>query len=269
MIVFPNAKINLGLSVLRKRTDGYHDIETVMYPVPMHDVLEFLPSEAFTLSVFGLKIPGKTEDNLLVRAWRLLRSHHQIPPVEVKLLKIIPPESGLGGGSSDAVFFLKAMNEFFGLSLDEQTLARYALLLGSDCPFFVKNTPAMARGRGERLKKIIPVLTGKFIIVVYSGISVNTTEAYLNIFPPPPGMSPEKAVGLPITQWRYQLHNSFEFFVFKKHPFLKKIKDTLYDEGAVYASLTGSGSAVYAIFDKPINLEHKFQDFLVWSKILK
>ena len=269
MIVFPNAKINMGLSVLRKRTDGYHDIETVGYPVPLHDVLEFLPAEEFTLSVYGLKIPGKAEDNLVVRAWRLLRDHHQIPPVGVKLLKAIPPGSGLGGGSSNAVFFLKAMNEFFGLSLDEQTLARYALSLGSDCPFFVRNTPAVARGRGEVLKKIIPVLTGKFIIIVYPGIFVNTSEAYLSAFPLQPGTSPEKAVELPVTQWRDQLHNDFESSVFEKHPLLKKIKDTLYDEGAAYASLTGSGSAVYAIFDKPINLKHKFPDFLVWSKILK
>ncbi len=269
MIVFPNAKINLGLSVLRKRADGFHEIETVMYPVPLHDVLEFLPSEKFSLTVYGQEIPGKTKENILYRAWELLSQNHQISPVEVRLLKTIPPGSGLGGGSSDAAFFLKALNDYFNLSLDIARLREYAGLLGSDCPFFIENTASLATGKGENLQHIRHVLQGKFIVIVFPGIHIDTKEAYNNITAHIPEHYPGEIIMQPVTQWRNVLQNDFEYYAFKKYPVLQKIKSTLYDQGAVYASLTGSGSAIYAIFDRPIRLKDKFPEFFVRGGFLQ
>ena len=268
MIVFPNAKINLGLSVLSKRADGFHEVETVMYPVPLHDVLEFLPSKKFTFSVYGMSIPGKAGDNLLIKALNLLRQHHQIPPVDIKLLKTIPPGSGLGGGSSDAVFFLKALNEYFRLSLNTAGLQKYAGLLGSDCSFFLHDTPVVATGRGEKLQQISLSLKGKFFVVVYPGIHINTEEAYSYILPRKPEITPGEIVRQPLELWKNTLQNDFELFAFKKYPLLQKIKTAFYNEGALYASMTGSGSAIYAIFDRPINLRSLFPEFLIWSGFL-
>ncbi|HHL57653.1 MAG TPA: 4-(cytidine 5'-diphospho)-2-C-methyl-D-erythritol kinase [Bacteroidetes bacterium] len=268
MILFPNGKINLGLSVLHKRTDGYHDIETIIYPAPVFDVLEFLPSQTFKLTVYGYKVTGRTEENIVYKTWKLLHDACQIEPVDVRLLKNIPPGSGLGGGSSDGVFFLKALNVFFRLALTKTLFHKYALQLGSDCPFFLKNSAALVQGRGEIVREAHVNLKGKFLVVVFPGIHIPTQEAYKKITPATTRMLPGEVTKLPVEQWPDKLHNDFEPYLFKLHPELKEIKNILYREGAIFASLTGSGSAFYGIFDKPIQLKHKFPGYFVRSGTL-
>ncbi len=268
MILFPNGKINLGLSVQHKRTDGFHDIETVLYPLPVFDVLEFLPSQTFNLTVYGHKIAVPTEENIVYKAWKLVHDAYQIAPVEVKLLKNIPPGSGLGGGSSDGVFFLQALNDLFGLSLTKTLLHAYALQLGSDCPFFLKNRVALVQGFGEVVHDVPVNLKGKHIVVVFPGIHIPTAEAYKKINLTVPEIPPGEVIKLPVEQWRGRLQNDFEPFIFKLHPKLKEIKKTLYREGAIFASLTGSGSAFYGIFDQPIEIRHKFPDYIIRNGIL-
>ncbi len=268
MIFFPNGKINLGLSVINKRTDGYHNIETVMYPVPVFDVLEFLPSGSFSLSIYGFKITGSMEDNLVYKAWKMLHDRYQIPPVEVKLLKMIPPGSGLGGGSSDSTFFLKALNEHFSLLLPEETLSGYALQLGSDCPFFLNNKPALVQGRGEIIQEIPLSLKGKYFCLVFPNVTIATAEAYQKITPGVSRLSVSEVVKLPVEQWQHKMPNDFEPFVLRQHPELEEIKDLLYSEGAVYASMTGSGSAFFGIFNKPVKIKHKFHHYLTLNGTL-
>ncbi len=268
MIVFPNGKINLGLSVLNKRTDGFHNIESVVYPVPIYDALEFQPSKKFTLSLYGMKIPGEIENNIVFKAWKLLQDEHQIPPIEIKLFKGIPIGSGLGGGSSDAAFLIKSLNEYFELGLSTKTLFQFTEKLGSDCPFFIKNEATLIQGRGEILKRLDLSLKGKHIVIVCPEIQISTQKAFQNIQPSKPKIELREVISLPIEQWQDKLVNGFERLIFKKYPTLKKAKTILKNEGSFYTSLTGSGAAIYGIFDHTIDLKNKFPDYFVWDGIL-
>lgn len=253
MVVFPNAKINLGLNVVAKRTDGFHDIVTCFYPVPVKDVLEIVETNGKKSSFrsSGIAIPGKEEENLCMKAYQLLKKDYQLPPVEIYLHKIIPIGAGLGGGSSDAAFTLEVLNEMFQLFLDGTILEEYASQLGSDCPFFIRNKPVMAFERGDVFGSVEVNLTGKKLLLIYPGVHVSTAEAYSRIKPEAPERSVKEILEqLPVDQWRSELKNDFETSVFQLYPEVASLKEKLYDAGAVYAGMSGSGSSVFGIFDE-------------------
>lgn len=269
MIVFPNGKINLGLSILNKRADGFHNIESILYPVPIYDALEFQPSDHFSIEVFGIDIPGNTEDNILYKTWNLLHKQHGVPAIDIKLLKGIPIGSGVGGGSSDAVFLLKSLNEYFELSLTADKLLEYATSLGSDCPFFIENAASIVSGRGEIIKPLEFSLKGMHIVIVCPEIAISTREAFHEIETGKPQIHLKEIINEPIAHWQDKLLNDFEKTAFKKYPSLQKIKTTLLNAGAVYASLTGSGAAVYGLFSESIHIRKYFPDAVVRDGILK
>lgn len=268
MIVFPNGKINLGLSVVNKRADGYHNIESILYPVPICDALEFQTSSSFTMEIIGIQIPGNVEDNILYKTWKLLRDEHQIPPIDIKLLKGIPVGSGLGGGSADAVFLLKSLNTHFELGLNMEKLFNYASSLGSDCPFFLKNSASIIKGRGEIVQPINFSLKGMHLVVVFADIHISTKEAFCSIEPEGQTNRVEGIINKPIENWCKKLVNDFEKTALQNHPIIQTIKDKLISKGAAYVSLTGSGSAIYALFDQQINMKKYFPDYFVWNGIL-
>ncbi len=273
MIAFPNAKINLGLRVLRKRHDGFHEIETVFYPVGLCDVLEVLET-GDTETVFkctGLAIgkeppgfrlksgshgPGKgleVKQNLVLRMYELLKKDFGLPPVYIHLHKAIPAGAGLGGGSSDCAFLLKMLNKMFKLGLNGEEMRSYAARLGSDCAFFLDNIPVIAIGRGEILKPVNPEFKDFRIIIVKPGININTAEAYSWVKPADTGETLAHTIKLPPSEWKNHLINDFEESVFSRYPQIRLIKEMLYEAGAIYASMSGSGSAVFGLFDhKPV-----------------
>ncbi len=253
MILFPPAKINLGLNVLRKRTDGYHEIETVMLPIPLTDVLEILPAKEFSFHQSGLKIEGAISDNLVVQAYEVLKETYNLPPVYIHLLKNIPMGAGLGGGSADATYTLIGLNQLFDLGLNKDELRNYAATLGSDCPFFVDNEPQLARGRGEILSPIQVDLKGYYMKLIHPGLHIGTKEAYANVTMDENQSPIEEIIRRPIANWKNELSNAFETSAFQLYPEIKQIKENLYSEGAIYASMTGSGSAVYGIFKEEPN----------------
>ena len=248
MILFPPAKINLGLNVLRKREDGYHEIETVMMPIPLTDVLEILTAKEFSFRQSGLEIEGAASDNLVVRAYEVLKEAYKLPPVYIHLLKNIPMGAGLGGGSADATYTLIGLNQLFELGLSSEQLRTYAAELGSDCPFFVDDQPQIARGRGEILSPIHVDLKGYYIKLIHPGLHIATKEAYAHVTMNENQLSVEEIIQRPITNWKNELTNAFEISAFQLYPEIEQIKEDLYAEGATYASMTGSGSAVYGIF---------------------
>lgn len=258
MLSFPNAKINLGLRVLRKRSDGFHDIETVLYPIGWCDVLEIIKtSDGLTpqFIISGLDINAKESDvskdeNLVIKTYKLLQTDFDLPPVYVHLHKAIPAGAGLGGGSSDAAHTLKTLNQIAELHLNEQQQLNYLKKIGSDCAFFLQNKPAYATGRGEVLCPVDVDLSGHWILVVKPEIHINTGEAYSWVTPDKTRASILEIIGKPIQQWKEFLTNDFETPVFNRHPVLAQIKQELYQQGALYAAMSGSGSAVYGIFDR-------------------
>jgi 4-diphosphocytidyl-2-C-methyl-D-erythritol kinase len=255
MIVFPNAKINLGLRILRKRPDGFHDLESAFLPVGLRDMLEIVPvsgdnpDKSHRLTLTGIPLEA-TDDNLCVRALRLLKEKHGIPDVNLHLHKRIPTGAGLGGGSSDAAFTLRALNEMFGIGLDLPVLMEYASMIGSDCPFFIINKPSLATGRGEQLEPLPIDLSGFTLVLVQPGISIDTTQAYKMINPGENDQPVKEVLGLAPEEWKGRLVNHFEVPVFEKYPEIDALKQALYAAGAIYASMTGSGSAVFGIFRK-------------------
>ena len=246
MLLFPNAKVNLGLNVVRKRSDGYHDIETLLLPVPgLCDVLEIVHADSFRMYVYGAEIDG---ENLCQKAWRLLSDRFGIAPVEIHLQKKIPMGAGLGGGSADAAFTLSGLNTLFSLGLPREELAGLAASLGSDCPFFIYDKPMIARGRGEILSPFdFPLGDHELRIFPQPGF-VSTREAYAGITPRCPEHRLETVLRRPIEEWKDLLVNDFEATVFASHPQLAAAKQALYDEGALYAAMSGSGSALFAIY---------------------
>ena len=253
MICFPTCKINLGLRITQKRADGFHALETVFFPLNLTDALEIIadPNAAapLTFTSSGLTINGSEADNLCCKAyWLLKKDYPQIPSIKMHLHKKIPMGAGLGGGSADGAFTLTLLNQLFNLQLSEQALLDFALQLGSDCPFFILNSPSFAMGRGEILSSTHVNLEGYTIVVVNPGISISTKMAFSLITPTQPSSHIPDIVSLPITEWKHQLINDFETPVFNQYPTLQQIKETLYSKGAAYASMTGTGSTVYGIF---------------------
>lgn len=267
MITFPNAKINIGLHITARRPDGYHDIETLFYPISLNDILEIVPASGkeTTLSVTGIAVGGETEDNLVMRAYRLLQRLYDLPPVEMHLHKIIPFGAGLGGGSSDAAFALRMLRDLFALPLSDDDLARQASKLGADCPFFIYNRPLMATGIGDCFSPIDFSLRGKYIVLVKPPVSVATAEAYSRVVPALPAQSLREKLSSPIDKWRNNIVNDFERSVFPAHPRIAAVKQQLYELGAVYAAMSGSGSTVFGIFDAPCPYLHTFADCFVYD----
>jgi 4-diphosphocytidyl-2-C-methyl-D-erythritol kinase len=263
VLVFPNCKINLGLHVVRKRADGYHDLETIFYPLPLHDALEVVKREtanvkrempdnaAVSLQISGLIVQGKSEDNLCVKAYNLLKKDHpQLGDVDMYLHKAIPMGAGLGGGSADGAFALQLLNDKFQLKISREKLLDYSLQLGSDCPFFIINKPCFAGGRGELLQSIQLDLSVYSFLVVHPGVHINTGWAFSQLTPAPSPQPLQEIIQQPVGTWRNTLKNDFEAPVCKQHPEMQAIKDRLYNAGALYASMTGSGSCFFGIFAK-------------------
>ena len=273
MLVFPNAKINIGLNITGKRADGFHHIESVFYPVGLTDALEAVKDESgegisFTSS--GIAIPGDPDDNLCVKAYHLIRKDYPLPPVKAHLHKVIPIGAGLGGGSSDAAFFIKLLNELCEAGLAWGEMHHYARQLGSDCSFFVTNKPAMVEGKGDEYEKIDISLAGYWMVLVYPPIHVSTAGAYAGVIPQKASYPLEETIlGKPVEEWRDLVHNDFEDSIFLKFPAIKQIKEKLYTKGALYASMSGSGSAVYGIFRERKNMEVEFPGCFVWEDQLK
>jgi 4-diphosphocytidyl-2-C-methyl-D-erythritol kinase len=270
MVVFPRAKINLGLRITGKRNDGYHNIETVIYPVSLCDALEFVvsagPDRRDILTVTGIPVGVSPEENIVMKAVMKLREKYSFPGLRLHLHKAIPHRAGLGGGSSDAACIMKSLNRHFALSIDIEELKAMALEIGSDCPFFIEGDPAFASGRGEILEPISPVLSGFYLLLLNPGVGISTREAYQNCRPEIPSDSLLQLVSLEITKWKDVIFNDFEEFAFKKHPVIRKIRDDLYSNGALFSSMSGSGSSVYGIFSgKPGNLPGHLRRQIIWE----
>ena len=251
MLSFPNAKLNLGLTITARRPDGFHNLESVFLPLPWCDILEVVtaPMGKTTLSLTGISIPGDPATNLCSRAYQLLKADFpELPAVQLLLHKIVPIGAGLGGGSADAAFALKALNELFELKLAVETLENYARRLGSDCAFFIQNKPVLALEKGDVFEAINLDLRDTFCVVVYPNLHISTAEAYAHIVPKQPDLPLRKALAQPMATWRETINNDFEAALTPTHPILAEIKQQLYAAGATYASLTGSGSALYGLF---------------------
>lgn len=268
MLVFPNAKINLGLRIIEKRADGFHNLQSCFYPVGWTDALEIIPSEAgleTTFSSSGLLIPGEVHTNLCVRAYNGLKADFALPPVHIHLHKIVPIGAGLGGGSADAAFTLTLLNERFDLGLSITQLEEYARALGSDCAFFIQNRPVYCVEKGDIFEEISVDLSGYHIVLVYPNLAISTAEAYAGVRPRQPEVPLRNQLQAPIETWRDIVHNDFEDSLFANYPVLAGLKQQLYDLGAVYASMSGSGSTVYGIFNAPVVIPNQFQAYSVWQ----
>lgn len=257
MLLLPNCKINIGLNVVSRRPDGYHNLETVFYPIPLRDDLEIklLPESEnlpYRLTQNGAKIEGEPKYNLVVKVYEAMKREFDLPPIDIFLYKHIPMGAGLGGGSSDAASMMMAVNELFDLRLSADDMEHRIAPFGADCAFFIKNVPAYATGIGDQLTPIHLSLSGKYIVLVKPDIFVSTKEAYAHVTPQPAQYPLAKAIELPIECWRDKVVNDFETSVFPNHPTLVAIKRTLYDMGALYAAMSGSGSTLYGIFDRPV-----------------
>lgn len=269
MILYPNAKINLGLHIVEKRSDGFHSIETVFCPVGWNDILELVPDESkasgVTLSMSGIPIPGESSTNLCVKAYELISKDYPMPAVKVHLHKQIPTGAGLGGGSSDAAFFIKGLNDLFELNLAWGELHHYAKQLGSDCSFFIVNKPMLGEGKGDQLEPVNVNLSGYKIVIVHPGIHVATAEAYAGVQPQKPAVPLEELILMPLESWKKNVINDFEKTVFARFPAIAELKKQLYELGAIYASMSGSGSAVYGIFREEISIANLFEGCRTWS----
>lgn len=276
MVVFPNAKINIGLNILSKRPDGYHNIETIMYPVPWTDIMEIVPArgESTTITVTGRAVECPPEKNLVMKAYRALNERIPLPPVDIYLHKVIPDGAGLGGGSSDAAFTLLALNELLNLSLSKDCLAGIASAIGADCPFFIFNKPMLATGTGVELAGIDFSLKGYRIVIVKPAVSVPTAKAYSGVKPSVPDTPLlQRALSLAPQRWTGSIGNDFEKTVFPEYPKIAEIKNELTEKGAVYAAMSGSGSAVFGLFnaDNDIladGLRTYFEDCDIFTAIL-
>lgn len=264
MITFPNAKINLGLNIVEKRADGYHNLETIFYPIKLQDALEVKRLEEselpYRLHTSGTLIEGEAENNLVIKAYNLLKAErYEMAPIDIHLFKHIPTGAGLGGGSADGAFMIKLLNEKFKLGISEEKMEEYAARLGADCAFFIKNKPVFASGIGNVFEPIDLSLKGYYLVLVKPDIFVSTRDAFACIKPQQPEVSLKEIIGRPIEAWKDCMKNDFEYSVFQKHPEIAAIKDKLYDLGAIYAAMSGSGSAVYGIFKEAIdNVDEKF-----------
>ncbi len=249
MILFPIAKINLGLHVLNKRQDGFHEIESCLYPIPLCDILEIIPAEETIFLQTGIELPNSNEKNICVKAYDLLSAKYNIPPVYIHLRKQIPIGAGLGGGSSDAAFVLKGLNELFSLNISQLNLASFAAELGSDCPFFITSLPCLVSGRGEMLSPSSIDLSGKFLVLINPNIHISTKDAYALINPQQPVGKLEEILSGEQNKWKRSLVNDFQVPIAQKYPIISETIDFLYENGAYYAAMSGSGSTVFGLFD--------------------
>lgn len=283
MISFPNCKINLGLYITNKRADGYHDLQTIFYPLPFYDVLEIIQedvqssrnqealqpgiyqTEGLTFFSGGLTLPGNPHENICIKAWQLVKKDFpELPPISMYLYKNIPAGAGLGGGSADGTYCLMLLNEKFQLGITNEKLAEYAMQLGSDCPFFIYNQPAIAGGRGEILEPVMLNLSEYKFVLVNPGVHINTTEAFSGVVPKKPVTDLKTITTLQPPEWKQLLYNQFEETIFQKYPQLAGIKETLYEYGATYASMTGTGATIFGIYHKEHKTEFNFPaDWLV------
>ncbi|MCX2742427.1 4-(cytidine 5'-diphospho)-2-C-methyl-D-erythritol kinase [Mangrovivirga sp. M17] len=265
MISFPNAKINLGLYITEKRKDGFHNIESVFYPIPFKDILEINFASKTSFETTGLKIPGKNEDNLILKAYKALRKDFNIDPVQINLHKQIPMGAGLGGGSADGAFTIKLLNDLFELYLEDELLEIYASDLGSDCPFFIKNEPSFVTGRGDELEEIDFSLKGYYLILLNPGIHISTPKAYGMISPNKIDFSLIDLIKSGPENWQGNLKNDFEQPIVEEYPLIRQLVNGLYETGAVYASMTGSGSSVFGIFKDEPKETDGLAEYLVWK----
>ncbi|HEX8377200.1 MAG TPA: 4-(cytidine 5'-diphospho)-2-C-methyl-D-erythritol kinase [Pedobacter sp.] len=267
MLTFPNAKINIGLNIISRRSDGYHNLETVFYPVKIKDALEVIEADELSFESSGIEIPGYANENLCLKAYELLKNDFEIPPVKIHLHKQIPIGAGLGGGSADAAFFIRLMNDKFSLGLDTEGMENYARNLGADCAFFVQNKPVYAYGKGDKFSNISLDLTPHYLVLVMPSVHVSTGEAYRGVKPGAPKKSLKDQIVLTIENWKAEIKNDFEESIFKNHSSIRGVKAALYEAGALYASMSGSGASVYGIFTKEIKLPDLEMDNLVFYNI--
>lgn len=276
MLAFPNCKINIGLNITSKRADGYHNIETIFYPVKWCDVLEinersklsnanYSYNNGIAINTSGIQISGDIKSNLCYKAYQLLKSDFQLPDVVLHLHKIIPMGAGLGGGSSDATFTLINLNCIFKLNISDEELKKYALKLGSDCAFFLNNNACFAGGRGDELEKTSLNLTGYYITIIKPEIHISTALAYSMVKPSYPAVSLKELINQPIESWKTNIKNDFEVGMFSLYPEIEKIKNQLYNYGCVYASMSGSGSAIYGISTEKLYFNNTFINCKVWQ----
>lgn len=268
MVVFPPCKINIGLRVLNRRPDGFHNLCSLFYPVPFSDALELIRSSATRLHLSGLPVKGELEDNLCLKAYYLLKKDFpEIPDFDIFLHKAIPTGAGLGGGSSDAAWMLRALNKECNLALSGHQLLHYAAQLGSDCSFFTQDKACLAKGKGEILEPLdFDVIQKHHLLLICPPVQVYTGEAYRQIHPSPQAVPLVSLIKQPLATWSKTIVNDFENPVFKQHPYLKEIKEVLYSKGAIYASLSGSGASVYGLFKEAVDpLDFPFKGSIVQS----
>ena len=272
MVIFPNAKINIGLNILRKRKDGYHDIETLFYPIGMKDALEYVENGGNQVNFInsGLKLDIDPEQNIVVKAYRILQETHLLPGLDIHLHKVIPSGAGLGGGSSDAAFFLKAMNDHFELNISQEKSKSIAGKLGADCSFFLENKPAYATGMGDKLEAIDFNLKGYFLVLVKPPLSIDTKSAYSGVVPAEYPLQFKQIIANPVQKWAGRIKNDFETTLFVKFPELDVLKRKLTKLGAVYAAMSGSGSSIYAIFEQEPDIDPRefIPGSIFWTEVL-
>ncbi|GAA4340364.1 4-(cytidine 5'-diphospho)-2-C-methyl-D-erythritol kinase [Mucilaginibacter gynuensis] len=254
MITFPNAKINIGLNVIQRRADGYHNLETVFYPINIKDALEILPADKLSFQSSGIDIPGRMEDNLCIKGYHLIKRDYDLPPVKIHLHKNIPIGAGLGGGSADAAFFIKLLNQTFALDLTIEQMTDYARQLGADCAFFIESKPVYAFGKGDEFLALNLDLSRHKIVLVMPEAHVSTGEAYRGVKAAPVQGVLREQILEPISEWRHNIKNDFENSVFRNHPVIRGVKAALYEAGALYASMSGSGASVFGIFNETPDL---------------
>jgi len=267
MIVFPNAKINIGLNITERRADGYHNLETVFYPLMIKDALEVVESSALTFQSSGIPIPGDDQHNLCLKAYHLLSQDFDLPPLSIHLHKHIPIGAGLGGGSADAAFFIKLINQSYILGLSDEAMMDYARQLGADCAFFITNHPVYAYDKGDRFEEIDLNLSMYKLVLVMPPVHVSTAQAYSGIKPSPVAQSIKDLVKAPIVEWKQTIKNDFEHHVCETFPVIAEVKDKLYHSGALYASMSGSGASVFGIYESIPNLSNLPQDCLVFYNV--
>lgn len=281
MVVFPNVKINIGLFVTGKRPDGYHNIESIFYPVNWNESLEILSDSGKTAEDYGAlgfaqssnvkffyyhnEIPGSAEDNMCIKVFKLVEEWYNLPPTEIHLLKTLPIGAGMGGGSADAAFTLRALKDFYELTISDFEAKELLAKVGSDCPFFWNNKPAFVFGRGEKMRPIELDLSEYHIALVNPGIHISTKEAYAGITPQNPPIDLGMLEFLDVESWKESVRNDFEDSIFPNYPVLAEIKQQLYDLGAVYASMTGSGSTLYGLFKNEVKLPKDWKDYQCWT----
>jgi 4-diphosphocytidyl-2-C-methyl-D-erythritol kinase len=267
MICFPNAKINIGLAITGKRDDGYHHIETVFYPIQLNDILEINSSANPSFVQTGIETGCNANDNLVCKAYRLLYDLYKIDTIRIHLHKNIPVGAGLGGGSSDAANMLRIGNNFFRLGLTQEEIQQLALQTGSDCPFFIINQPVVASGRGEIMQPVTINLSGYYLMLICPGIHISTGEAYSMVEPHPLHTGLKELIKKPVAEWKHLIINDFEKGIFDKYPLLAAIKRDLYNWGALYASMSGSGSSVYGIFQEKPLVPERYQSMMHYIQV--